>query len=115
MNQGENNPKKFNVNTETGMIESPYDMASEEEVSTENPSSLYEENGTFCRAGSTSGGFIEIDLRSVKQRGTEDRYISFKVIGFDEQENVSKSEMLCLDEDLFKKLKEFISKLNWND
>jgi hypothetical protein len=51
----------------------------------------------------------------MKQRGSEERFVSFKVVGFDTQNQVSQAEMLLLDEALFNKFKEFVSKLNWND
>lgn len=106
MNQGEQNIKKFNINPETGNVENNDDNQSE---------LIFEEVGTFCKAGSTSGGVLEIDLRSMKQKGTEERFISVKVIGFNDQNEVSQAEMLLLNEEQFKKLKEFITKLDWND
>jgi hypothetical protein len=106
MNQGENNQKKFNINPDSGEVNQQVD---------DTPSTVFEENGTFCRIGSTSGGFLEIDLRSMRQKGKEDRYISFNVVGFGEDNQVASAEMLLLDEELFKKLKAFIEKLNWNE
>lgn len=106
MNQGDNNQKKLNINPETGEVGMPHD---------EQSFPIFEEKGTYCRIGSTSGGFLEMDLRSMKQKGSEDRFISCKVVGFDDQNQVTESEMLLLDEELFKKFKDFISKLNWND
>ena len=106
MNQGENNQKKFSINQENVSVDN------NTEVQT---APIFEEIGTFCRVGSTTGGIIEVDLRSMKQKGTEDRYLSFKVVGFDDKNEVSHSEMFLLNEEQFKKLKEFIIKLNWND
>ena len=76
---------------------------------------IFEQNSTYCRVGSADGGMLEIDLRSIKQKGTEERYLSLKVVGFDEQQEIATSEMMLLNEELFNKLKEFFSKLNWND
>jgi translation elongation factor EF-4 len=106
MNQGDNNQKKFSINPDNGEV-------NQSEIS--QPNSVFEEHGTFCRVGSTTGGILEVDLRSMKSKGVEERYISFKVMGFNEQNEVIPSEMFLLDETQFKKLKEFISKLNWND
>jgi hypothetical protein len=75
----------------------------------------YEENGSFCRVGSNNGGYLEVDLRVTKQRGAEERCISLSVVGFNEESQISKTEMFLLDEEAFKKLQVFIAKLNWND
>lgn len=106
MNEGNNNQKKFSINSDSGEVN---------QADNNLPNSVFEENGTFCRVGSTTGGILEVDLRSMKSKGVEERYISFKVMGFNEQNELVPSEMFLLDEVQFKKLKEFISNLNWND
>jgi len=81
-----------------------------------NTDSVFEENGTFCRVGSESYGFLEVDLQSIKQKGVEIRNISFAIpLGEDEEKKPFKAEMLFMDEGTFNKFKEFVSKLNWND
>jgi hypothetical protein len=107
MNQGENNQKQFNINSESGAI----DFQSENQEGT-----IFEEHGTFCRVGSAANGILEVDLQSVKAKGVEIRNISFAIpLGVDEQNNPMKAEMLFMDEKDFEKFKAFITKLNWND
>lgn len=101
----DNNQKQFSIDPDSGAVN----------VNNEQQAPIFEQNGTFCRVGSTDGGIIEVDLRSMKQKGKEERYVSFKVVGLDKDNNVSETEMFLLDENSFNKLKEFISKLNWND
>jgi hypothetical protein len=112
MNQGENNPNKLSINSENGTIG----------YSDENKSSsLFEEHGTFCVVGSQEYGFLEVDLQSIKQKGVENRSISFAIplnpftIKVDENENPVKAEMLFKSEKDFEQFKAFISRLNWND
>ncbi len=96
MNQNENNGTEQNAEIPT--------------------SSIFEENGTFCRVGSSAHGILEVDLQSIKQKGVEVRNISFAIpIGVDEDNNLIKAEMFFMDESDFTKFKTFIAKLNWND
>ena len=76
---------------------------------------IFEENKTYCRVGSTDDGTIELDLRIKKERGSEERHISFTAIGFDVNNEVVECEVKIKNEESFKKFKEFIGKLNWND
>jgi hypothetical protein len=105
MNTGENE-KQFIINPETGKIDTQ-DISS--------GASEYEENDSFCRVGSNNGGYLEVDLRVTKQKGQEERFISVSVVGFNEENQIAKTEMFILDEEAFKKLQGFIAKLNWND
>ena len=97
---------RLQINPVTGQIDANESVDEE---------TVFEENGTFCKVGSTAGGIIEIDLRSVKQKGTEERYVSVKTIGYNDNNEISSSEVLILSEQQFNKLKQFMSKLNWND
>jgi len=99
--------KAYNMNPESGHIEPVYQQ--------NDSSPDFEENGTFCRVGSNSGGFLEVDLRVTKQRGAEERCISVSVLGVDEENNIGKSEMFLLNEEAFKRLQSFIARLKWND
>lgn len=86
------------------------------DVAVDQNASVFEENGSFCRVGSLANGILEVDLQSIRQKGVEIRNISFAIpLGFDEQNNPVKAEMLFMDEKDFEKFKTFISKLNWND
>lgn len=81
----------------------------------------FEENGTYCRTGNFENGFIETDLKIVKQKGIEERCVSFTIINQAEtaeiyEENgliVLKMEMTS--EEQFDDFKKFVSKLEWND
>lgn len=105
MNTGENE-KRFNINPESGSVDFQHNNET---------TSDFEENGSFCRVGSNNGGYLEVDLRVTKQRGAEERCISVSVVGFNEENQISKTEMFLLDEEAFKKLQGFIAKLSWND
>lgn len=105
MNTGENE-KRFSINPESGQVETQQDTQT---------TSDFEENGSFCRVGSNNGGYLEVDLRVTKQRGAEERCISVSVVGFNEENQIAKTEMFLLDEEAFKKLQEFVARLSWND
>lgn len=75
----------------------------------------FEEKGTYCKVGSPASGIMEVDLQSFKQRGAEERYISFSTHSLNDNKEFVTSEMFFLDEDSFEKFKAFIAKLNWND
>ena len=95
----------------------PYDGLTDNLTQTpeQNPNSLFEEQGTFCRV-SSGNGILEVDLQSIKLKGVETRSISFAIpLGPDDAGEEMKAEMLFLNEADFNKFKEFISKLNWND
>lgn len=112
MNTSEND-KLFKINPESGEVE--YNYETQPKNSNQQMPSNFEENGSFCRLGSEDGGFLEVDLRVTKQRGTEQRCISVSVVGFNDENQISKSEMFLLDETAFKKLQAFVARLNWND
>lgn len=110
MNQEENNQNNFRMNSESGAIDFPFENKT-----------IFEEHGTFCMVGSAENGMLEVDLQSIKQKGVENRSISFAIplnettIKVDAQENPIKAEMLFKDEKDFDKFKAFIAQLNWND
>ena len=109
MNQEENNQNKLKINTESGVIDFPFENQSDSVA-------IFEEHGTFCRVGSVSSGILEVDLQSIKQKGVEVRNISFAIpLGNDEYNNPIKAEMLFMEEKEFDKFKVFIAQLNWND
>ncbi len=76
---------------------------------------IFEENKTYCRVGTTDDGTIELDLRIKKEKGSEERHISFTTIGFDKNNDIVECEVKINNEESFKKFKAFIEKLNWND
>lgn len=84
-------------------------------VITQPSENNFQENGTYCKLGNEESGVLEIDLQSFKQQGKETRHISISVLGLDNQQQVSKTEMFVLDEVTWNKFKDFVSKLNWND
>lgn len=81
----------------------------------------FEQNGTYCRTGNFENGFIETDLKIVKQKGIEERCVSFTIINQAEtaelyEENgliVLKMEMTS--EEQFDNFKKFVASLEWND
>lgn len=98
------------------MNENENNGATNDVANTVSTDSIFEENGTFCRVGSESYGFLEVDLQSIKQKGVEMRNISFAIpLGEDEEKKPIKAEMLFMDENTFNKFKSFVAKLNWND
>lgn len=109
-NQGNNIPNGNpipNQNANTQIRNAQTQPQTQESVS-------FEENGSFCRL-SSEGGILEIDLRSNKQRGVENRYLSIGVTGVNENNEFSKAEMFLLSEAQLKALQAFMTKLNWND
>lgn len=134
---GDNDGKDmYNFNPETGMMTNTVDTESQgNNIPNGNPNPnqnanaqirnaqtqsqaqeavSFEENGSFCRL-SSEGGILEIDLRSNKQRGVENRYLSIGVTGVNENNEFSKAEMFLLSEAQLKALQAFMTKLNWND
>ena len=81
----------------------------------------FEENGTYCRTGSFDKGFIETDLKIVKEKGVEARCVSFSVISdankveLYEESNILLVKMEMVSEEQFNNFKRFIANLNWND
>lgn len=60
-------------------------------------------------------GVIEIDLISFREKGQESRYLSINTLGVG-QDGVQSETIISIDNEIdFKKLKDFISNLNWND
>jgi hypothetical protein len=84
----------------------------------------FEHNGTYCRTGTLENGFIETDLQSYKEKGTETRFVSFSVLSLlDEKQieeikarnGVANLTMIMTSEEQFNSFKKFIASLNWND
>lgn len=60
-------------------------------------------------------GVLEIDLISFRERGQESRYLSINALGAGQDGNQSDTTISIDNEADFKRFKEFVSKLNWND
>ena len=60
-------------------------------------------------------GVLEIDLISFRERGQESRYLSINAVGAGKDGNQSDTTISIDNEADFKRFKEFVSKLNWND
>jgi hypothetical protein len=81
----------------------------------------FEQNGTYCRTGSFENGFIETDLKIVKQKGVEERCVSFTIINQAEVAEVYEENNLVLlkmemrSEEQFNTFKDFVANLKWND
>ena len=81
----------------------------------------YEENGTYCRTGNNDNGFIETDLKIVKQKGIEERCVSFTIINqadtaeIYEDHNLVVLKMEMKSEEQFNSFKKFVANLEWDD
>jgi hypothetical protein len=81
----------------------------------------FEQNGTYCRTGNFENGFIETDLKIVKQKGVEERCVSFTIINqaevaeLYEDNNLIVLKMEMSSEEQFNNFKKFVASLEWND
>lgn len=81
----------------------------------------FEQNGTYCRTGNFENGFIETDLKIVKQKGVEERCVSFTIINqaevaeLYEENNLVVLKMEMSSEEQFNNFKKFVANLEWND
>lgn len=81
----------------------------------------FEQNGTYCRTGNFENGFIETDLKIVKQKGVEERCVSFTVINraetaeLYEENGLVVLKMEITSEEQFNNFKKFVASLEWND
>lgn len=60
-------------------------------------------------------GILEIDLISFRERGQESRYLSINTVGAGQDGNQTDTTISIDNEVDFKRFKDFISNLNWND
>lgn len=60
-------------------------------------------------------GIIELDLISFREKGEENRYLSFQTEGVDDEGNQIKIMLAINNETDFNIFKNFVSNLNWND
>lgn len=91
------------------------------QVDVEPQTYAFEQNGTYCRTGNFEHGFIETDLKIVKQKGIEERCVSFTVITQAQEAEVYEENNLILvkmemrSEEQFNNFKNFVANLEWND
>lgn len=91
------------------------------QVDVENQTYAFEQNGTYCRTGNFENGFIETDLKIVKQKGVEERCVSFTIITQAEEAELYEENNLILvkmemrSEEQFNNFKNFVANLKWND
>jgi hypothetical protein len=91
------------------------------QVDVESQTYAFEQNGTYCRTGNFENGFIETDLKIVKQKGVEERCVSFTIITQAEEAEVYEENNLILvkmemrSEEQFNNFKNFVANLEWND
>ena len=96
-------------------------IASSQAHSELQDSYAFEQNGTYCRTGSFENGFIETDLKIVKQKGVEERCVSFTIINQSdvaevyEENNLVLLKMEMRSEEQFNTFKDFVANLKWND
>jgi hypothetical protein len=60
-------------------------------------------------------GVLEIDLISFRERGQESRYLSVNTVGAGQDGDQSDTTLSIDNEADFRRFKDFISDLNWND
>jgi hypothetical protein len=93
----------------------------QESTQKESTTYAFEQNGTYCRTGNFENGFIETDLKIVKQKGIEERCVSFTIITqaetaeLFEENNLVLVKMEMHSEEQFNSFKDFVAKLEWND
>ena len=84
----------------------------------------FEENGSYCKTGTFEEGFLESDLQIFKEKGIEQRFVSFKIWGFlspEEIQTIQKQNglayltMIMSSEEQFNRFKQFVASWNWND
>ena len=86
-----------------------------------NESYGFESVGTYCRTGTFENGFLESDLKIIKQKGIEERCVSFSIISIADNaeiypdDNLIQLKMEMKSEEQFNQFKAFISNLEWND
>jgi hypothetical protein len=91
------------------------------QVGVETQTYAFEQNGTYCRTGNFENGFIETDLKIVKQKGVEERCVSFTIITQAEEAELYEENNLILvkmemrSEEQFNNFKNFVANLQWND
>jgi hypothetical protein len=91
------------------------------QVQNEGQTYAFEQNGTYCRTGNFENGFIETDLKIVKQKGIEERCVSFTIITqaetaeLYEENNLILVKMEMRSEEQFNNFKNFVANLQWND
>lgn len=79
-----------------------------------------EETKTYIRLETKNpegevSGVLEIDLISFRERGQESRYLSINTVGAGQDGNQTDTTISIDNEADFKRFKDFISNLNWND
>jgi hypothetical protein len=121
-NVGEMNPGENQINHQEAFEAQMRQSKNTNQVSdVDSQTYAFEENGTYCRTGNFENGFIETDLKIVKQKGIEERCVSFTVINqaekaeIYEENNLIVLKMEMSSEDQFNSFKKFVASLEWND
>lgn len=72
---------------------------------------------TYISIGNKEHGFVEFDLMSHREKGSEVRYMNIQVRGFslDDKGSPGNTYMAITSKDDFEKVKSFFSTLKWED
>ena len=85
----------------------------------EQNDSILQNNQTYVRIGDENNGFLEFDLVTFREKGTETRYISVIVHGFsipenqNEESKPTRTQINISTEEQFLAFKKFIQQLDW--
>lgn len=122
---GSHIPNQPVINEYSQLVESAISSANQNATGAQNinievPSADAPEAKTFMKLETKNpdgqvSGVIEIDLISFREKGQESRYLSINTLGAG-QDGVQSETIISINNEMdFKKLKDFISNLNWND
>lgn len=120
-NMGETAPGEDQVNHQEAFEAQMRQAKINPQINTDAQTYAFEQNGTYCRTGNFENGFIETDLKIVKQKGIEERCVSFTIINkaevaeLYEENNLVVLKMEMSSEEQFNNFKKFVASLEWND
>lgn len=118
---GEQAPSEETINHQAAFEAQMKQSKNQTQNQPEEETYAFEQNGTYCRTGNFENGFIETDLKIVKQKGVEERCVSFTIITqaeaaeLYEENNLILVKMEMRSEEQFNSFKNFVANLQWND
>jgi len=119
---GENNGQEPQINHQANFeAQMMQEKLQNNNIQVNDGAYAFEQNGTYCRTGNFENGFIETDLKIVKQKGNEERCVSFTIINqaetaeLYEENNLILVKMEMKSEEQFNNFKKFVANLEWND
>ncbi len=72
---------------------------------------------TYLSVGNVENGFVEFDLMSHREKGTEQRYMNIQIKGpsLDEKGAINNTYMAITSKEDFETVKSFFTTLQWED